>query len=532
MTDRRLPAWTVSVPQVDRRTIVRTAAWSAPVLLVGATALPAAASPLSDPNIVNVTGFGTVVRCSTVPAGTVTFTAYIGPNPAPVGSVVTITLPAGLSFVSGAAQTQTVTVGANGLVSVPAFKVTGASGAYSITATFQGVSDTGVGVVTANAGPVYELYRSVGGTNDPATITSAVTGVTNGQAGAISGDQGSTTSGPSNGSNVAILTQTGTVSYWGRSLGGTAAAPLTLQFAGANVTGVKSVSTWTSVNSSNDTAGGVASDGTSVYQMFSSAVGGPTSVTKVAGISGTVLDVQGTDGYGYALTTNGLYYWTDNVAGTPTATLMPGSAGATSFSAYSTRAGSGTSGALTYGGSLLIGGTVRSWSQGFSLSTATNAPTSVTRLIAEPTVTWALTGSGDLYGIGSAVGNTTAWKNFASNVKTFDSWGYNGYTGGVWVTQDGKAIQFFSHGSTTLSTLDYTQYFGGKNVVQVFASDGGYLALTADKQVYAWTGNNDNSGRTTPAATGINNATDLEVWGLHSGNYWGGGFIIAGTDCA
>ncbi|KYH43042.1 hypothetical protein [Branchiibius sp. NY16-3462-2] len=501
------------------------------MLMVGATTLPAAASPLSDPNIVNVTGFGSVVRCSVVPAGTVTFTAYIGQNFAPVGSAVTITLPAGLSFTSGNPQTQTVTVGANGLVSVPAFKVTGASGAYAITATFQGVSDAGVGLVTPNAGPVYELFRSVGGSGDPATITSTVTGVTNGLTGAISGDQGSTTSGPSNGSNVAIVTQAGTVAYWGRSLGGSAASPVTLQFGGATLTGLKSVSTWTSVNTGNDTAGGVTTDGTSVYQLFSPAVGGPTTVTKVGGISGTVLDVQATDGYGYALTSNGLYYWVDNATGTPTATLIAGSAGATAFSAYSTRTGTGTTGPLTFGGSLLIAGTVRSWSQGFTLSTATNAPTSVVKLVAEPTATWALTGSGDLYGIGSAVGNTTAWKNFASNIKTFDSWGYNGYTGGVWITQDGKAIQFFSHGSTTLDTLDYTQYFGGKNVVQVFASDGGYLALTADKQVYAWTGNNDNGGRKTPAPTGITNATDLAVWGLHAGDYWGGGFIIAGTDC-
>ena len=423
-----------------------------------------------------------------------------------------------------------MTVGANGLVSVPAFKATGASGAYSITATFQGVSDSGVGVVTPNAGPVYELYRSVGGGGDQATITSTVTGVTNGVIGSISGDQGSTTSGASNGSNVGIVTQTGAVMYWGRSLGGSAGSPVTLQFGGTNLTGLKDVSTWTSVNSGNDTAGGVATDGTSVYQLFSSAVGGPATVTKVTGISGTVQDVQATDGYSYALTSNGLYYWANNATGTPAATLIAGSAGATAFSAYSTRTGSGTTGPLTYGGSLLIAGTVRSWSQGFTLSTATNAPTSVVKLVAEPTATWALTGDGDLYGIGDAVSNTTSWKNFASNIKTFDSWGYSNYTGGVWVTQDGKTIQFFSYKSATLQTADTTS-FGGANVVQVFASDGTYLALTADKRVWAWSGNLDNTGRKTPATTGIANATDLEVWGLHAGSYWGGGFIIAGTDC-
>lgn len=459
-----------------------------------------------------------------------TFTAYIGQSAAPTGSIVTITLPTGLAFVGGG-QTQNVTVGANGLVSVSAFKATGASGAYSITATFLGASDTGVGNVTPNAGPVYELYRGVGSASDQASITSAVTAVTNGLSGGISGDQGSTTSGASNGSNVAIVTQAGSVAYWGRSLGGSASAPVTLQYpAGTSLTGLKDVSTWTSVNTNNDNAGGVATDGTSVYQMFSSAGGTPT-VTKVSGISGTVRDVQATDGYAYALTTNGLYYWVDNAAGTPNASLLGGSAGATAFSAYSTRTGTGA-GNATYGGSLLIAGKPSSWSQGFTLSTATNAPTSVVRLVAAPTATWALTGDGDLYGIGTAVNNTAAWNDFASNIKTFDSWGYNGYTGGVWVTQDGSTIQFFSHSAATLDRQDYTTSFGGKNVVQVFSSDGTYLALTADKQVYAWAGNNDNAGKKAPAATGITNATDLQVWGLHASNFYGGGFIIAGTDCS
>lgn len=534
MNPRQLPTWTVPVPSsVERRSVLRAGAWSAPVLLAGVMPAALAASPASQPAIVNVTGFGSVYRCITVAAGTVTFTATIGGQPAPVGSTVTITLPAGLSFTSGNPQVQTVQVGANGSVSVPAFKVTGAAGFYSVTASFtangQTVSDSGIGNVLPTAGPVYELYRSVGSSSDQATITSVQTPVTNGLTGSISGNQGSTTSGPSNGSNVAILQSNGQVSYWGRNFGGTATAPLTLGLGGTAFTTVQAVSTWTSVSRSTTTAGGVVANGSDVYQLLSTAVGGPLAVTKVAGIGGSVIDVQATDGYGYALTSNGLYYWPDNQTGTPTAALMPSSAGATSFSAYSTRALTGTT--LTWGGSLLIGTTVRSWSQGFSLSAASGAPSSVVKLVAEPTATWALTGGGDLYGIGSAVNNTTSWKKFASNIKTFDAWGYNSYTGGMWITQDGKAIQFFSSASATLQTADYTSYFGGANVVQVYASDGGYLALTSDKRVWAWSGNLDNSGKKYPATTGITNATDLEVWGLHDGNYYGGGFIIAGVDC-
>ncbi|KYH43041.1 hypothetical protein AZH51_06210 [Branchiibius sp. NY16-3462-2] len=522
---------------MDRRTLVRGAAWSAPVLLVGATALPASASPLSDPRIVSTTCFGSVTRCSTVPAGTVTFTAYVGQNVAPVGSTVTITLPAGLSFVAGAPQTQTVTVGANGLVSVPAFNGTGAAGSYSIQASFTSggstVTAACTGTLLAGAGTVVEVTRSVGGGSTAPTISTAPVAISNGLIGATSGDNA--------GRNTAIVTATGTVAYWGDNFNASRTSPGSL---GSNA---KTVSAWTS--SGSNTAGGAYSttDG-KVYQFYSNGNVTPT-VLPVAGISGTILDVQSTDRYSYALTSSGLYYWanaTGSVA--PTATLVPNTAGALQLSAFGGYNWQSAPNNFQYGGAIVkADGTVCTWSQGFTLSCSASSPSPVVKIEAGPglasasgigaPVVWALTASGELYSIGSAFPTTaqqTTWTQRATGVKTFDAWGFQGYTGGVYVTNTGSVIQFNAATGFAYNISDETSYFGGKNVVQVFSSDGTYLALTADKQVYAWGGNLDNTGgRSHPANQSVANAVDLEVWGYHvnNGNFYGGGYVITGEAC-
>lgn len=537
VSSRRLPEWALPVPQVDRRTLVRSAAWSAPVLLVGATALPASASPLSDPRIVSTSCFGSVTRCSTVSAGTVTFTAYVGQNVAPPGSSVKVTLPAGLSFTSGDPQLQTVTVGANGLVSVPAFTATGAAGSYSIQASFTSggstVTAACTGTVLAGAGTVVEVTRSIGGTSTAPTISTSPVSITNGLIGATSGDNA--------GRNSAVVTNAGTVAYWGNNFGASQTSPGTL---GSNAT---NVSVWTS-SGSNTAGGAYSTTGGMVYQFYSSGNVTPT-VLQVGGIAGSIRQVQSTDRYSYALTSSGLYYWTNATGSTaPTATLVPGTAGATQFSAYGGYNWQSAPNNFQYGGAIVKSdGTVCTWSQGFSLTCAASSPTGVVKVEAGPglaspsgisaPVVWALTGSGTLYSIGSAFNTSaqqTTWTQRATGVKTFDAWGFQGYTGGVYVTTAGTVIQFNAASSFAYNISDESSYFGGKNVVQVFSSDGTYLALTADKSVYAWGGNLDNSGgRSHPANQSVANAVDLEVWGYHvdGGNFYGGGYVITGQAC-
>lgn len=273
-----------------------------------------------------------------------------------------------------------------------------------------------------------------------------------------------------------------------------------------------------------------------MYQFYTSGGSAPT-VLAVNGITGTVLDVQATQGYGYALTTNGLYYWATATGTTaPTASLMAGTAGntITRFSAFGA------------GGALVKAGQVCTWTApaatGTPLTCGTGNPSAVTQIQAfagnstQGAILLALTATGDLYARGPAV-NSTAWVLYASNVATFDGWGVGGsstsYTGGVYVTTSGATYQFMSINGNKQGGPSLLTTLAGKSITQVFASDGTYLALASNGTVYAWGGNLD-TGRGDPTLqSAVTNAADLEVWGYHvgGGNFYGGGYVITGQPC-
>jgi hypothetical protein len=517
---------------VADHTIVQGAAWSAPIIAVASAAPAAAAS--GTPSIVGLTGF-TVQRCESVEDGDVTFQALDGTSPAAPGSQVTITLPAGLAFANGS-QSAVVSVGDNGLVSVPAFRATGASGSYSITATYKETTGTVSGTVNAAPGTVVQLVRKPTNASTAPTFTETTTPITDGAAGGISGDQTANSAG----SNVGIVRADKTVAYWGVPFGGSATAPLTLSYGGSTVTGLQNVRTWTSIGDA--TAGGVAvgSDGSSVYQLYSSGTGA-TTVAKVTGVTGTVVDIRSTDGYSYVLTSAGLYYWANNSSSPAAAQLVPGTSGATQLSAWANRDSTNS-----FGGALLLAdGSVGTWTG--SLGTAWNgtvtrdetAPANIVNLQARPTANYVLTTEGTLYTSGSAFSNSpggTAWTSRADDVKTFSGWGYTNYAGGVYVRTDGTVVQFFAASAVgrVWMTEEKSSFPSGTNVTRVFSSDGTYLALTSDAHVYAWAGNLDNSGRTQPAVVpGVSNAVDLAVWGYHqpAGLFFGGGYIVTAISC-
>jgi hypothetical protein len=158
---------------ISRRTVSVAAAWTVPAVAVAVGAPVASAWPI-DPTAtygltVSSPPFATTT-CGVVAAGTVTFAATKNGAPAPVGSSVLITLPAGLTFVAGG-QTVTGQVDASGVASVPAFKVTGSAGTYSISAVYAGVQAYATGSATVTAGGVYSFVRG-------STATSLVPGIT------------------------------------------------------------------------------------------------------------------------------------------------------------------------------------------------------------------------------------------------------------------------------------------------------------------------------------------------------------------
>lgn len=542
------PAATAGRFTARRRSLVTAAAWSVPVVAV-ASAAPAYATsrPTAAPMTTVVlasaasgTGIVPVVeRCTTVAAGTVAFTGSIDGAPAPVGEVVTLSLPQGLAFASGGRDAE-VRVTQAGLVQVPAFTATGAAGTYTVMASMRGeLAAQSVSVVPA-PGAVVELRRSTTTTATSAVFSTVAVAVTDAVAGAIQGDQAAASAG----ANGAVLTAAGTVRLWGAGTGATAAKPATLQFGGAAVTGAQFLDTWTSTGSGQaataDATGGVAASASTVWTWRQQ--GSSSTVARVTGLSGVVQGVAAEDGWSYALTSAGVYRWENPTSGTTVAAaLVPGTAftsSGTRMSAWSHRGPSDAT--LRHGGSAVNGRSVLAWTVASNgkLTTATSTlPTevgTVAHLVATDSGLMVLGTNGTLWSWGTGFG-ATSWVQRASGVAVFSLWGYNSYIGGLWITTTGELRQFFGlrrfESPVIVRTGSISSGPALTGITKVFSSDGTYLALRNDGKVFAWGGNLDNPGRAAAGqiATGRGTTVDLNVWGHHLGDvYYGGGYVITG----
>ena len=521
-----------------RRSIVTAAAWSVPTVAVVVSAPSAAAStppePVGPPDLIDVTGFESV-RCDVVPAGTVVFRALDGTSPAAKGGAVAVTLPPGLSFSAGGTSA-VVVVGEEGVVSVPAFTASGSAGSYTITAAYGTATAVAQGTVTAKPGQVVELTRSPGdGNQAPRFSAAAVPGLVDGVHGAISGDELA----GSAGRNAAVITAGGQVHYWGANVGAPVTAPGTLLFSGTPVTGMVFVDTWTCAQAGNTSTGGIAAGirPDAVYQWARTGTGaGPLTVVAATGISGTVLAAESNDGYSYVLTSSGLHWWANATSGDRvTATLIADTAGATAISTWSHRRANGE---LVFGGGVLLAdGGVSLWSGSHALAPSVGAPADIVEFQAGQASTYALTGSGELWTQGVAFAPSaggTSWTLRAADVSTSNAWSFEGYTGGVYVTTAGAAVQFMAAqpaGGIVFRTEAKT-LAAGVSLTKVFSTDGTYFALASNATVYAWGGNLDNAGRSQPVlVAGVTDATDLNAWGFHGPSYVGGGYVISSTGC-
>ncbi|MCJ1684313.1 hypothetical protein [Rathayibacter sp. VKM Ac-2928] len=526
-----------------RRSIVAAAAWSVPTVAAVVSAPTAAAStppePVGPPGLRDVSGFE-AVRCEVVPAGTVVFQALDGTSPAARGGSVTVSLPPGLSFSAGdstgGGASAVVPVGAEGVVSVPAFTASGSAGAYTVTAAYGTAIAFAEGTVTASPGQVLELTRSPGGANQRPTFSTAIVpGVADGVHGAISGDEVAASAGR----NAAVLTADGRVRYWGANFGAPVTTPGTLTLGQSPVTGMVYVDTWTCAQAGNTSAGGIAAGvrADSVHQWARAGTGtGPLTVAAVTGVSGTVLAAESNDGYSYALTSSGLHWWANATSGDRVAaTLIAGTAGSTAISTWSYRR---VNGVLVFGGAILLAdGSVSLWSGSHALAPSIGAPADIVEFQAGQSSTYARTGSGELWTQGVAFTPSpggAAWTRRAENVATSNAWSFEEYTGGVYVTTAGAVVQFMAAqpvGGIVFSTEART-IPAGVTLTKVFSTDGTYLALASNATVYAWGGNLDNSGRSQPAlVAGVANATDLNAWGFHGPSYVGGGYVISSIGC-
>lgn len=143
---------------VSRRTVVKTTAWSVPVIAV-AMATPMAAASVA-PTLEFTNGPYSADACGPVGEVILQLTTD-GTTPAPA-QPVTVTLPSGLSWADGATGSKVFTTDANGNVTIGAGAIVGsASGTHSITATAGGGTPVTAPVSVATRG-VATIWNDAG----------------------------------------------------------------------------------------------------------------------------------------------------------------------------------------------------------------------------------------------------------------------------------------------------------------------------------------------------------------------------------
>ena len=130
--------------RVQRRTLVAGAAWTIPVVAV-AVATPAAAASL-QPTLEFVNGPYSITTCATL-GPIVLHTTADGTAPAPFGTVVTVTLPTGLTFSDGS-TTKPFTTDASGDITITGIIATDSATTGTITALMGTVSASATITVT------------------------------------------------------------------------------------------------------------------------------------------------------------------------------------------------------------------------------------------------------------------------------------------------------------------------------------------------------------------------------------------------
>lgn len=276
----------------SRRTIVKGAAWAVPAITASVAVPWAAAS--AGPEISFTTPPPPIGACGASSGAVVRVTDGSG-NPAPAGTVVTVTLPSGLVWADSlTGGPRALSTDANGQVTLSgasAINATGTSGNFTITATAEGVSTQAVLAVSpATDGNV---YYTPWGAPTPVTL---FTGFPNAKTLAVGGGV------------VFGITEDGKWVWQSMPVGGTTPA--------FQVTGIPG-DTVDKIYASTPTAYGWAIADGDVYYLLP-----PGSLNKIDGLS-NITDLATFATGTYAKDTSGhwFYYLTDfglsQVTGTP-----------------------------------------------------------------------------------------------------------------------------------------------------------------------------------------------------------------------
>jgi hypothetical protein len=142
---------------IARRTLIKSTAWSVPIIAV-AVATPLAAASTGTPTL-EFGGPYALSGCAISQGVTVTATSD-GTTPV-AGTPIVVSLPAGLNWADGTVGDKTVTTDANGQAVLPDINTSAVGGTYTLTATGNGTTATGT--VTTTDATTARVWRSSDG---------------------------------------------------------------------------------------------------------------------------------------------------------------------------------------------------------------------------------------------------------------------------------------------------------------------------------------------------------------------------------
>lgn len=155
--------WTVPIdpanPGLGRRTVLAGAAWSVPVI-AAAIATPLAAASAVEPTLEFINGPYSALSCETL--GDVVLQLTTDGSTPDAGTLVTVTLPSGLTWSDGTTAPRLVTTGTDGRITLSGLIASEGAGTYAINASTGVVSATAPVVVGA-ATRSYNWYNGSGG---------------------------------------------------------------------------------------------------------------------------------------------------------------------------------------------------------------------------------------------------------------------------------------------------------------------------------------------------------------------------------
>lgn len=503
-------------PGVHRRTVITTAAWATPVI-AASVALPAYAASETTPRLLTLSAISaplSVVRCSSLAAGSAKFQVLADGIPASVREPVTLTVPTGLRF-TGTSQsgenTRVVLTDGTGVINVPEIQAIGSAGTYSITARLaDAISTITVDLTPSGVGSAYLV--GYGSTSSPGAVNLA----------------GVVSSSVSN-SGYAFVTDSGDLYVSGVAMGVAATTPrkIASNMAKVDLRIVHNKAYFIYI-AAVDRDGNVWS-GTAKNNV-------PT-LKRLTGSTGTIIDFKVIENALFVHTTEAIFY-NGAAVGNPTdrMNMLSESAGATymSLSDQFTDTLTATGMFINPQGHVML---ISALNNTPSTKFNGRAPGPVRAISVSSGGVALLTHDGRLWVSGGNWGTSSEFKQLGTGTYSQLS-GWTRYSASIYhgitlLGADGAVYQAMGNAAQspggTVSGPIKVQGLDGKTVTRVFGNDGLSQVLTSDGTVWAWSGNLAESPATQVVIP--NRVDEYTAYSWRDSSYSGWGIALTQDSC-